>query len=656
MAAGARTEPDGVTRPRAGWHLAALLAFAVLIRLPFLDQAFQLDDPTYLTGAEYVQKDPAHPWRASFVFIGERFDMSGHPHPPLNVWALGVITAVLGEVREIPFHAAYLVWTLLATAAAYSLARRFTQRPAIATLLFLVTPAFVVHGNALEADIPFTALWLAATAAFVRAVDTSRRAWFAAAGIALALASLTAYQAVLLVPVLAVYAYSPAAGRKRVSASNFAAIAVLTVPLIVIGGYQLYQRLSTGALPASVLMGHFSTYGLQSLANKLKNALALTGHLAWVIFPALSAAAFGVLRKPVLAGIALVTAAAAFADPHPLFWVSFAIGLLVLGACATRPGEPFLRAWVLLFFAGALVVFFAGAARYLLPMVLPVSILASNALRNRPRWLVAGFAVQLVFSIALARSHYEQSNAVRDFVRSVPRDGRIWTNGEWGLRYYGMQAGAQPVLVNQTAGGGDSIVSSRLGYPVPVNISGGVLRTVYEKEVVPSVPLRIVALNCHSAFSTISFGVRPFDITNAPADVLRLERVEPRGVTLERLAMNDASAASHIVSGIYSLEANQWRWASGRAVVRLKRPERQARLDARVYIPDNAPGRRVELRVDGRVVAARTLPGAGMHTVESGLLAAGSGIATVEITIDRAFTPPGDLRELGLIIHEIGFK
>ncbi len=656
MAAGARTEPDGITRARAAWQLAALLAFAVLIRLPFLDQAFQLDDPTYLTGAEYVQKDPAHPWRASFVFIGERFDMSGHPHPPLNVWALGLVRAAFGEVRETPFHAAYLAWTLLATAAAYSLARRFTERPAIATLLFLVTPAFVVHGNALEADIPFTALWLAATAAFVRAVDTGRRAWFAAAAIALALASLTAYQAVLLVPVLAVYAYYPGAGRKRVSTSNFAVLAVLMVPVVVIGGYQLYQRLSTGALPASVLMGHFRTYSLQSLSNKLKNALALTGHLGWVIFPFLSAAAFGVARRPILAVIAMVTAAAAFADPHPLFWVSFAIGLVVLAACATGTGERFLRGWVLLFFAGALVIFFAGAARYLLPIVLPISILATNALRNRPRWLMAGFAAQLVFSVALARSHYEQSNAVRDFVRSVAADGRVWTNSEWGLPYYGMRAGAQPVLVNQTVGAGDSIISSRLGYPVPISISGGVLRTVSEKAVVPSVPLRLIALNSRSAFSTISFGVRPFDITNAPADVLRLERVEPRGITLERLAMNDTEAPSHIVSGIYSLEAHQWRWASGLAVVRLKRPERQARLDARVFIPDNAPGRRIELRADGRVVAARTLPSAGMHTVESGLLPAGSGIATVEVAIDRTFSPTGDRRELGFIIHEVGFR
>ncbi len=642
-------------RAGAGLELAALLAFAILIRLPFLNQAFQLDDASYLTGAEYVQKDPAHPWRASYVFLGERFDMSGHPHPPLNVWALGLVRAALGEVHEIPFHAAYVLWTLLAAAAAYSLARRFSARPTIAALLFLVTPAFVVHGNALEADIPFTALWLAATAAFVRAVDTGNRRWLLASAAALALASLAAYQAVLLVPVLAAYIYWEARDRKRPLRADLLTLGVVLLPIAVIGAYQLYQRMSTGALPASVLMGHFRNYGLQSLHNKARNALALTGHLGWLIFPALALAAFGRLRKPLLAAVIIGSAAAAFADPHPLFWISFGTGLTVLAACTQR-GDRFLRAWVLIFFGGALIVFFAGAARYLLPIALPVAILAVNALRDRPRWLAAGFAAQLAFSLALARSHYEQSNAVRDFARSIQPEGRLWINGEWGLPYYGMQRGGQPLLRNQTVGPGEWILSNRLGYPIPVTVAGGVLQTVSERVVTPSVPLRLIALNSRSAFSTITFGVRPFDITTAPADVLRLERVEPRAVVHERILMSAPDASAQIVSGLYSLEAGQWRWASGRAIVLLKRPAGRARLEARIYIPPAAPGRRIELRVNGQSAGGQTLPGPGMYTVQSAPLPGGTGSASVEIAIDRTFSPPGDHRELGFIVHEIGFR
>ena len=59
----------------------------------------------------------------------------------------------------------------------------------------------------------------------------------------------------------------------------------------------------------------------------------------------------------------------------------------------------FLLAWIALFFAGAVVVFFAGSARYLLPIAAPVALLAS---RLRPRWLALGFALQLALSLGLA--------------------------------------------------------------------------------------------------------------------------------------------------------------------------------------------------------------------------------------------------------------
>jgi EamA domain-containing membrane protein RarD len=52
------------------------------------------------------------------------------------------------------------------------------------------------------------------------------------------------------------------------------------------------SALPSGALPATVLAGYFSSYGLQQLANKLKNAAALTAHTGWLVFPALAALAF----------------------------------------------------------------------------------------------------------------------------------------------------------------------------------------------------------------------------------------------------------------------------------------------------------------------------------------------------------------------------
>jgi len=150
-----------------------LVLLAVLaLRLPFLNQAIQGDDLFYLYGAEHAQIDPLHPTHAAYAFQGRLVSMQGHPHPPLNAWFLGALLAIFRDVREIPFHAAYILFSCIAALSALSLAHRFSPHPLLATLLFLATPVFIVNGNSLEADVPFLALWLLSMIeSFLRQVD-----------------------------------------------------------------------------------------------------------------------------------------------------------------------------------------------------------------------------------------------------------------------------------------------------------------------------------------------------------------------------------------------------------------------------------------------------------------------------------------------------
>src|SRR6185295_6837680 len=178
-----------------------------LLRLPFLNQPIQGDDVFYLYGAEHAQIDPLHPLNTRYMFQGDMVDMRGHPHVPVDPWILGILLAAFGTVREIPFHLAYTLFSVIVVLAMWSLARRFCERPFEATLLFLAVPAFVVNGNSLEADLPFLAFWMASVALFVKAVDKASLAALAGSAIAGALAGLTAYQAVLLTPILAVYLF-----------------------------------------------------------------------------------------------------------------------------------------------------------------------------------------------------------------------------------------------------------------------------------------------------------------------------------------------------------------------------------------------------------------------------------------------------------------
>src|SRR5204863_406954 len=133
---------------------------------PNMHQAAPGDADTYIAKAKHALIDPLHPNNGKYVFLGDAVDLRGHSHPPGNAWPLAALLVLFGDVKEAPFHAAYIVFSLIAVWAMWTLACRFSERPVWTTLLFIAVPAFVVNGNSLEADLPFLAFWLAAIALF----------------------------------------------------------------------------------------------------------------------------------------------------------------------------------------------------------------------------------------------------------------------------------------------------------------------------------------------------------------------------------------------------------------------------------------------------------------------------------------------------------
>ena len=220
-----------------------------------------------------------------------------------------MLLAVCGDIHEVPFHAAYIVFSLIAALRMWSLARRFSPHPLWATLLFLAVPAFVVNGNSLESDLPFLAFWMAGISLFVAGR-------FRTAAVALVLAAFGAYQAVFVTPILWVYVW-------LFLRRNRTAWAVTFAPPLTLLLWQISERLSTGALPASVLGSYLNTYNFQALSSKLDSAAALSVHACFLVFPA------------------LLPGAAAWA------WKK-----------RREPDTLFLLAWIGLFFVGAVAVFF----------------------------------------------------------------------------------------------------------------------------------------------------------------------------------------------------------------------------------------------------------------------------------------------------------
>jgi hypothetical protein len=426
----------------------------------------------------------------------------------------------------------------------------------------------------------------------------------------MALAALSAFQAIFLTPILAVYVWIYR--RKDRTAWFLTLVAPATVLL-----WQLLERWSASALPVAVAAGYMRSYGLQTLPNKLRNAAALSVHACFMVFPALLPGA-------------------------------------ILLAWKRRGRETaFLAAWIALFFCGAVAVFFAGSARYLLPIAAPIALLVSHL---RPRWLALGFAAQMALSLALATVNYQHWDGYRRFarqIRAATAGHRVYIDGEWGLRYYLEADGGLPLERGQILRAGDIVVSSQLAYPVEFTAPTA---TIAEQPIRASLPLQLIGLESRSAYSTASKGLRPFDISTAPIDIVRAAIVLDRHPALTYLPMSAPEASGQIVSGLYALEDGAWRWMSGSAVVLLKSPTQALPIEAVFTIPDPAPARHVELLLDGRVVASQTYSAPGAYTLKSPPQSPAGPTATVTLTIDHTFSVPGDHRELGVIVSSIGFR
>ncbi len=618
-------------------QLLFILGLVVLLRVAFLNQPIQGDDVNYLAEAQHALIEPLHPNHFSFPFQGEMVSMQGNPHPPLNGLYLGAVLALTGSVREWVFHLAYILFSLLAVWAMWLIASQTCTKPFEAVLLFCALPAFVINGGSLETDLPFLAFWMMSIAAFLRG-------WTLAAAVSMVLAAMTAYQAIFLAPVLAVFLWMHNRKWK-------AGWVLLFVAPLTIGLWQLYERASTGALPAAVLVGFFDKYGLQVLGNKVRNAAALTSHLGWIVFPLLVC----FTGKPFMAAAPVLLIASLFM-PDPFFAISAVAGIFVLVfAAQSLRKNVFLSAWIFIFFACAIVIFFAGSARYLLPMAAPVILLVANRLPTTI--LRAGAAIQFALAIALAIVNYQHWDGYRQFARSLVKETsekRTWVNGEWGLRHYFEEKGAIPILRGEAIQPGEMVISSKLANPIEFTTGGGARVTLKEMSIRPSLPLRLIGLGSRSAYSDASKGLRPFDFSTGPVDVVRAEVVVAVEPTAEYLKMTSPESGQHIVSGIFEME-DKWRWMSGNAVVVLKRPAKRSRLQAVIYIHDSAPGREVTLTLDGKLVAHAKYDRPGLYTITSGEIEPGTGRATVGITIDKTFSPPNDRRKLGMILTEVGF-
>ena len=224
------------------------------------------------------------------------------------------------------------------------------------------------------------------------------------------------------------------------------------------------------------------------------------------------------------------------------------------------------------------------------------------------------------------------------------------------LRFYFEADGGLPLVRGQAIRPNDMVVSSELAMPIQFSTGGGALAPLAEREIRSVLPFRLTGIDARSAYSSVSMGLRPFDISREPIDRLRAEVVIERKPVLSYLPMEAPEAEQQIVSGIYQLEGGRFRWMSEKGIVLLASPGRPSRLELSCHVSPQSPVRRIEVRLDGVVVAEKTVPGEGTYMLSSEAVTPAGESASVTISVDKFFSVPGDHRRLSVALIGVGFK
>jgi hypothetical protein len=456
--------------------MTALAAATVLVLLPFADKAFHIDDPQFLWTARQILSHPADFYSFPVNWYGVETRMADiASNPPLTAYVIALVVFLAGW-REIALHLAFLGPAVAVAVGTYVLAERFCARPALAAAIAVATPVFVVSATTVMADVLLLAFWMWAVALWIRGLDDDRPLAGAVSAVLVALAALTKYYGVALVPLLVVYSL---ARQRRAST----ALLWFGIPIAILAAYDLY----TLALYERGLLfeSAFLSGGSRSVASRSVLARGVIG-LAFTGGCLATAALYAPVlwsRRVLAAGLGVAAVGALGAASTDLFdgfpWLYRAgapwavlgqlglfglAGLLLLALAAAdlwrrRDHDSLLLAlWLAGGFVFAAFVNSAVNGRSILVMAPAAAILVvrrlewgAPSLRERSEWRAwvplapgLGLAFLLAWSdhglagdarLAAARIHGE-------YAREAPT---IWFQGHWGFQYYMESWGARPV-------------------------------------------------------------------------------------------------------------------------------------------------------------------------------------------------------------------
>ncbi len=483
-------------------HPRVAIGFILVVCLgPFIDKAVHVDDPLFVWTAQWIQKHPG-----DFFGFNVNWWFSATPmwvancNPPFMSYFLAGVGSLFGW-NEVILHLGCLAVAFLAAMGIYSLARMWCERPLLATVIAIFTPAFLVSSTTLMCDVLMLTIWVWALVFWERALANERGCWiFIGAGLLAGLAVLTKYSAITLLPLLSILSI--------LQTRKFGWwLPGLAVPVFMLAGYELITaRMYGGGLFFAAVHyaqtayvgfpGGWKASGIIGLAFAGGSLLPLLFFAPWLWRPRVllagGAVIFGILLGIFYRG-ANLGLTYPWVNPELMNHRDFVFQVMLLTAGGLHllllvVAETWRRRdavtitlalWIIGVLYFAIVLNWTVSARSFLPIVPAAAILLVRRLeatRGNPvagGWLLwplipaAAIAVSIVMAdCQLANSHRTAAEQVTLKYKSASH--QLWFEGHAAFQYYMEKLGGQPIDVERSLlQPGDVVVVPWIGGRMP---------------------------------------------------------------------------------------------------------------------------------------------------------------------------------------------
>ncbi len=547
------------TTRRRDLLIVAVVTAALLI--PFSGKAFHIDDTLFVWAARHIVERPFPFYWFDVNWYGS--DMAMYQvmkNPPLTSYFIAMAASILGW-SERALHFAFLVPAISLGLAIYLIAERLTHLPLVAALSAIITPVFLVSGTTVMSDVLMLNFWCWAVYLWIRGSDKKHLHLMLIAGFLIAVATLTKYYAMSLLPLLGLYSLY-----RRDRLRLWVPALVLAAALLI--GYQVLTKEVYGRGLLLDAAAYASNVGPTLVGNKIEKVFVGLAFTGGCLMTVLFYTGFVWGKKALIFWSLLFVALIPFiahteslerflhhTGQGQLDWgyvaqvslfVVAGLGLLVLGIrdfLQTREaGSLLLLLWIFGTFVFAAFVNWTNNGRSNLPMIPAAGILVARALERRhaeaihnKKWLLfIPLAPALVLSLMVAYADYAFANSARSAARLIKtryieRGERVWFQGHWGFQYYMEAFGARPLDRNRPGLGAGDIVVRAENNSNTSNMPEQLFVTTLLDIIKNPLPRPIAVMSFRpkaAGFYSSVFGTLPFVLGHTENDVYRVMRLE----------------------------------------------------------------------------------------------------------------------------------